>query len=60
MTLDLLQLDWGAATVDSINDERRTAVHVFNHELGTPGCEEERPLRACARCLVLPTPTRGI
>ena len=29
------ELDWGAVTLEAVNDERRLAVHVLNHDLET-------------------------
>ncbi len=34
--MDPLSLDWGAATAEFQNDEAKSAVHIFNHELSTP------------------------
>lgn len=33
--MDPLSLDWGAATAEFQNDEARSAVHIFNHDLTT-------------------------
>lgn len=29
-------LDWGPATIEFINDDRKLGIHVFNHEIETP------------------------
>jgi hypothetical protein len=34
--MDPLSLDWGAATAEFQNDEAKSAVHIFNHDLSTP------------------------
>jgi hypothetical protein len=34
--MDPLSLDWGAATAEFQNDEAKSAVHIFNHDLTTP------------------------
>ena len=33
--MDPLSLEWGAATAEFQNDEARSAVHIFNHDLTT-------------------------
>ena len=33
--MDPLSLDWGAATAEFQNDEAKSAVHIFNHDLST-------------------------
>jgi hypothetical protein len=38
MSVDPLELEWGPATIESTNETLRIAVHVFNHDLGTPEC----------------------
>lgn len=37
VSMDPLELDWGVATVDSIIEDRKAAVHILNHDLGTVG-----------------------
>jgi len=34
--MDPLSLDWGAATAEFQNDDAKSAVHIFNHDLTTP------------------------
>ncbi len=34
--MDPLSLDWGAATAEFQNEEGKSAVHIFNHDLTTP------------------------
>ena len=34
--MDPLSLDWGAATAEFQNDEAKSAVHIFQHDLTTP------------------------
>jgi hypothetical protein len=33
--MDPLSLDWGAATAEFQNDDAKSAVHIFNHDLTT-------------------------
>ena len=42
--MDPLSLDWGAATAEFQNDEAKSAVHLFAHDLTTPE-RAERSLR---------------
>ena len=42
--MDPLSLDWGAATAEFQNDEQKSAVHIFSHDLTTPE-RVERALR---------------
>ena len=42
--MDPLTLDWGGATAEFQNDEARSAVHMFAHDLTTPE-RAERALR---------------
>ena len=34
--MDPLSLDWGSATAEFQNDEAKSAVHIFQHDLSTP------------------------
>lgn len=34
--MDPLSLDWGAATAEFQNDDAKSAVHIFNHDLTSP------------------------
>ena len=34
--MDPLSLDWGAATAEFQNDDAKSAVHIFQHDLTTP------------------------
>jgi hypothetical protein len=34
--MDPLSLDWGAATAEFQNDDQKSAVHMFSHDLTTP------------------------
>ena len=34
--MDPLSLDWGAATAEFQNDDAKSAVHIFKHDLATP------------------------
>jgi len=34
--MDPLALDWGGATAEFQNDEAKSAVHIFAHDLSTP------------------------
>jgi hypothetical protein len=34
--MDPLSLDWGPATAEFQNDEAKSAVHIFAHDLSTP------------------------
>lgn len=34
--MDPLSLDWGAATAEFQNDDAKSAVHIFAHDLTTP------------------------
>ena len=42
--MDPLSLDWGGATAEFQNDEQKSAVHIFLHDLTTPE-RVERALR---------------
>lgn len=42
--MDPLSLDWGAATAEFQNDEAKSAVHMFQHDLTKPE-HAERSLR---------------
>lgn len=34
--MDPLSLDWGEASAEFHNEEKKTAVHIFKHDLSTP------------------------
>ena len=34
--MDPLSLDWGGASAEFQNEEKKTAVHIFRHDLTTP------------------------
>jgi hypothetical protein len=34
--MDPLSLDWGAASSEFFNEEQRSAVHILQHDLGSP------------------------
>jgi hypothetical protein len=36
VTVDPFELDWGTATPEFVNEERRLALHVANHDLANP------------------------
>ncbi|MBI3854536.1 MAG: hypothetical protein HY293_02465 [Planctomycetes bacterium] len=42
--MDPLSLDWGGATAEFQNDEAKSAVHIFNHDLTAPD-RVERAIR---------------
>ena len=42
--MDPLSLDWGGETAEFQNDEQKSAVHIFQHDLSTPE-RVERALR---------------
>jgi hypothetical protein len=42
--MDPLALDWGGATAEFANDEAKSAVHIFVHDLGDPA-RVERAIR---------------
>lgn len=48
---DPLDLAWGTATVEAVNDERGIAVHVFNHSLETPFAIRQNLRFAAGRAL---------
>ena len=47
--MDPLSLDWGAATAEFQNDDAKSAVHIFNHDLRTPERVEQAIRFAQAR-----------
>jgi hypothetical protein len=47
--MDPLAMDWSAATADLYNQEANTVVHVFNHDLTSPGSVERNLRFAIAR-----------